>query len=371
VENNYSDGDVEEIVVGLPTDGPQPGGIDEVATINRTLLAELRAKERDLLSCASVELFFATVVSAMRRTLGCRHIEVWLHDPVGELEMATGDRGDYEGSVRLLADSSLIQSLYEDGVRPFTADALRAVALEAVPDDPALQSVWLVPMLQQGQLVGSLHVADCQMDIEQDSLDAELIHDFIQLIPSMLQRVIEYERLNKLMLLDPVTQCANRAGLSREIQREILRCRRSKKVLAVAALSVCGLELMDNLSQRHIRARMLRQVASHIEAALRATDYMGRLDDSTFAMLIVDAPADVVPAVAKRIQQDLNGTVVEDGIGGMIELAVSLGHVELQPDAHNEIDSSRLAELLLDCCMGAADCELGTLQPRETVLNLT
>jgi diguanylate cyclase (GGDEF)-like protein len=370
VEDSYDDDQVEEIVLGLPAEGAPPAGVDDVVPINRTLLSELRSRERALLDCGSVDLFFSTLLGALRHALGCRHLEIWLHDPVGELEMAAGDRGDYGGAVRLMADSSLIHSLYEDGVRPFLADALRAVALEAVPDDPTLQAVWVVPMLQQGQLVGSLHLADCRVRVQPDSLDAELVQDFIQLIPSMLQRVIEYERLNSLMLLDPVTQCANRAGLSREIQREILRCRRSNKVLAVVALTVCGLEMMDNLSQRHIRARMLRQVASHIESALRATDYMGRLSESTFAMLVVDAPADIVPAVAKRIQQDLNGTVVEDGVGGMIELEVSLGHAELRPDQHTQVDSSRLADLLLECCMGAADCELGTLTPRETELTL-
>jgi GGDEF domain-containing protein len=97
------------------------------------------------------------------------------------------------------------------------------------------------------------------------------------------------------------------------------------------------LELMDNLSQRHIRARMLRQVAGHIEASLRATDFMGRLTDSAFAMLIVDSPAGVVPAVAERVQQELNGTVVEDGVGGLVELAVSLGHAELLPTTHTSV----------------------------------
>ncbi len=370
MQDNVGDEAVEEIVVGLPADAPSPGPIDEVSTINRTLLSELRAKERELLECDNVEVFFMIVLSALRRSLGCRHVEIWLHDPVGELEMSTANRGDYSGSVKLIADSSRIHSLYEAGLKPYVADAVRAVALEAVPDDSQLERVWMVPMLQQGQLVGSLHVADCRLEVDPGTLDAEIVDDFIQMVPSMLQRVIEYERLNSLMLLDPVTQCANRAGLHREIQREILRCRRTNKVLALVALNICGLEAMDNLSQRHIRARVLRQVASHIESALRATDYMGRLTDSAFAMLIVDVPAGVVPAVARRVQQELNGTTVEDGIGGVIELEVSLGHAELLPESHTHIDSSQLADLLLEACVGAADCSLGTEEPRATTVSV-
>jgi two-component system cell cycle response regulator len=362
--------DVEEIVVGLPAGGPQPGAVNEVVSVNRTLLAELRAKERELIHCDTVDMFFATVLRALSRAMGCRHIEIWLHDPVGELEMSLRDRGDLEGRVRLVADSSQIFSLYEDSVRDYKTDAVRAVANEVVPDDPELQSVWLVPVLQQGQLVGSLHMADCQIEVDPDTIDGEIVSDFIQTIPAILQRVIESERLNDLMLLDPITQCANRTGLSREIQREILRCRRTGKVLAVVALSVCGLELMDNLSQRHIRARMLRQVAGHIEASLRATDFMGRLTDSAFAMLIVDSPAGVVPAVAERVQQELNGTVVEDGVGGLVELAVSLGHAELLPTTHTSVDSTELAEMLLEACISAADCALGTVSPHGTNVRL-
>ena len=341
-----------------------------MVSVNRTLLAELRDKERELVDCNSVDLFFDTVLRALRRAMGCRHIEIWLHDPVGELETALRDPRDLDGRVRLVADSSRISSLYETAIRDYRANAVRAIANQVVPDDPELQSVWLVPMLQQGKLVGSLHLADCQLDVDLDTIDAEIVSDFIQAIPAILQRVIEAERLKDLMLLDPITQCANRTGLSREIQREIQRCRRNHKVLAVVALSVCGLELMDNLSQRHIRARMLRQVAGHIESSLRATDFMGRLTDSAFAMLIVDSPAGVVPAVAERVQQELNGTLVEDGVGGLVELAVSLGHAEVEPDAYKNVDSSELAEMLLEACLAASDCSLGSATLHATAVTL-
>ena len=59
-----------------------------------------------------------------------------------------------------------------------------------------------------------------------------------QLIAAALQRVVEFQRIGQLTLLDPLTQISNLRGFERDIAREIARARRANKPLTVLAMEI-------------------------------------------------------------------------------------------------------------------------------------
>lgn len=183
----------------------------------------------------------------------------------------------------------------------------------------------LIPVEDQGVLVGSIHVANPRTLVMTDERQLEALQSFVAKVPLLINRLIEMNRIGDFVLLDPVTNVANRAGLIRDLEREINRARRNKRPPLVVVLRLSGLEHMNNLSQRHIQSRVLRGAASQIAAGLRDTDSVGRIGLNSFGIMVVDAPEESVPAIVTRWHQGLNGKMIDDGAGGMVELNVQRG----------------------------------------------
>ena len=71
--------------------------------------------------------------------------------------------------------------------------------------------------------------------------------DFVAKVPLLINRLVEMDRIRDFVLLDPTTNVANRAGLLRDLERELNRARRNKRAPLVAVLKLVGLENMNNL----------------------------------------------------------------------------------------------------------------------------
>ena len=104
---------------------------------------------------------------------------------------------------------------------------------------------------------------------------------------------------------------------------------------------------MNNLSQRHIQSRVLRGAASQIAAALRDTDSVGRIGPNAFGIMVVDAPEESVPAIVTRWHQGLNGKMIDDGAGGMLELIVHRGYRLCAVERLSSADAVDIAAELL------------------------
>jgi GGDEF domain-containing protein len=67
-----------------------------------------------------------------------------------------------------------------------------------------------------------------------------MLSDFVAKMPLLINRLIEMNRIRDFVLLDPASHVANRAGLLRDLEREISRARRSNKAPLLVALKLVG-----------------------------------------------------------------------------------------------------------------------------------
>ena len=116
-----------------------------------------------------------------------------------------------------------------------------------------------MPILDHDLLVGSVHVANPRSSVMMDDDQMNTLLDFLLKVPLLINRVVELDRIRDFVLLDPATNVANRAGLLRDLEREINRARRNKPAPLLVVLKLVGLDNMNNLSQRHIQNRILRE----------------------------------------------------------------------------------------------------------------
>lgn len=317
------------------------------ASVAEFVRSQLAAVERQMLSATDLADLIDLSITGIRQLSGGSDIEIWLHDPVGELDRHLDAIGVLSGTVRLLEDSYLFVSLYSEnpvwnrtmsGV--FNDTALFQSAVE-------IEQTLLLPILDRELLVGSAHVGNPRSALLMSESQMSMLSDFVARIPLLINRLVEMDRIRDFVLIDPASHVANRAGLLRDLEREISRARRNNKAPLLVALKLVGLETISNLSQRHIQHRILRTVATKIAHGLRDADSVARISEECFGVMIVDAPSENASKIVERWEAELQGQLIDDGAGGMVELQTESSFQYCDLAALEGIDASEVARSLL------------------------
>ena len=81
------------------------------ASVAEFVRSQLTAVERQMLSATDLADLIDLSITGIRQLSGGSDIEIWLHDPVGELDRHLDAIGVLSGTVRLLEDSYLFVCL--------------------------------------------------------------------------------------------------------------------------------------------------------------------------------------------------------------------------------------------------------------------
>ena len=308
---------------------------------------QLVITERQMLLATDLADLITLSITGIRQLSGGSQVELWLHDPVGELDRHLDAIGVLTGTVKLVDDSYAFVSLYSESPEWNRTTASTFNDTQLFSAASAVEQTLLIPVLDHELLVGSVHIGNPRSAVMMDNSQMAMLSDFVAKMPLLINRLVEMNRLRDFVLLDPASHAANRAGLLRDLEREISRARRNNKAPLLVALKLVGLESMGNLSQRHIQHRILRSVAAKIAEGLRDTDSVARISEECFGVVVVDAPGEDASKIVDRWESELQGQHIDDGAGGMIELRIESRFQFCDLAALDEHDSSEVALSLL------------------------
>jgi len=260
-----------------------------------------------MLSASDLADLLDLSITGIRQLSGGSQVEIWLHDPVNELDRHLDAIGVLSGTVRLLEDSYDFVSLYSEEPQWNRTASFVFNETPLFKSDAGIEQTLLLPILDHDLLVGSVHIANPRSSVMMDDDQMNTLLDFVLKVPLLINRVVELDRIRDFVLLDPTTNVANRAGLLRDLEREINRARRNKPAPLLVVLKLVGLDNMNNLSQRHIHSRILRGVGSRIAAGLRDADAVGRISEDSFGVMVVDAVEGSGPMIVSRWESELLG----------------------------------------------------------------
>lgn len=308
---------------------------------------QLAVVERQMLSATDLADLIDLSITGVRQLSGAPDVELWVHDPVGELDRNLDTVGVLSGSVRLFDESYPFVSLYSETPEwnRTPSGVFNDTAL--FQSDAAIEQTLMLPMMDYERLVGSVHVGNPRSSVMMDQNQMAMLTDFVAKIPLLINRLVEINRIRDFVLLDPASHVANRAGLLRDLEREISRARRNNNAPLLVAIKMVGLESMGNLSQRHIQYHILRAVASRLANGLRDTDVVARISEECFGVMVVDAPREEASKIVERWEAKLQGQLLDDGAGGMVELQTESSFQYCDLTALEDIDAYEIARALL------------------------
>lgn len=312
--------------------------------LNRWLLQQARQMQCMLLEAADLQALLEVLLVSMPRHFGFRVAELWLYDPEHVLAGLITSGHRYGQYLQLHHDVFEMQELYDLEPENMLLDATDSRMFEVLKADQGIQHALLVPLLDTGRLMGSYHCGFTDTPMATTEDDERLIAHLAAVVSISFKNAVSRQQISRLTMLDPLTQISNLRGFEKDIAREIARARRADEPLSVLLLEI---DEFDELYEHYgeITGRfVLKKVTERVSSGLRATDYLARLSDSRLAGLLTGTGEAPASDVAERLRRDIEGFLIDDGRGAVMQVTLSLGLVTWDPHQYPAVDMAQLAK---------------------------
>lgn len=142
-------------------------------------------------------------------------------------------------------------------------------------------------------------------------------YEFVLQAESARRQALEQvERIEQEAYSDCLTALPNRRAWERALEREQARCDRQDSTrVAVVVVDVDGLKRTNDEHGHLAGDLLLRQTATALAGAFRATDVVARIGGDEFAVLAVDYEDATPKVLVDRVRAALDDTGVEASVG--------------------------------------------------------
>jgi diguanylate cyclase (GGDEF)-like protein/putative nucleotidyltransferase with HDIG domain len=166
----------------------------------------------------------------------------------------------------------------------------------------ALRSAISVPLPGQSAVIGALTLYHLRPDaFNQDHLRVLLaIRSKAGLA---IENSLRFSRAKHMAEKDELTGLPNAGSLFRLLELELQRAIEGKTSLAVIVLDLNGFKQANDLHGHLAGNQILQEVANGLLACCRPVDHVARLGGDEFVLVLVDADANTVSSVMRRIQE--------------------------------------------------------------------
>lgn len=113
------------------------------------------------------------------------------------------------------------------------------------------------------------------------------------------------DELRQMTVIDPVTGVLNRRTFLEEGAREMKRARRYKRELSVLLMTIDHFEALNSEHGSTFGDEAIKVAVTACRNSTRDSDYLGRLADIEFALLLPETPLDGARIVAERIRNEV------------------------------------------------------------------
>jgi len=345
-DSNYGSGVGEEIE-GAP---PALSGAElslsrrsETKVVNRYLYNQTRQIELMLLEAEDLLAFFEVLLVSLPRHFAFRASELWLFDPDESLSPLMEGAERYGQSLQLLNDVFPMQELYELEPDIVQIDATDSRMFEVLKSEHGIDGALLMPLTQEGEIIGSLHIGFEEGALSFGKAEDELLAHLTTIVSLCLRRAVTRRQSSQLTLLDSLTHISNARGFSRELSREISRARRSDSPVTVLLLEIDDFgELYQSYGERRGHF-VIKKVAERLSSNMRLTDCLARLEQGRFMILLPGTGEAVSRDIAQRLRGDIEQFSIDDGRGAVLQVSISTGFVTWEPQQFPAVDLEQLA----------------------------
>jgi diguanylate cyclase len=137
--------------------------------------------------------------------------------------------------------------------------------------------------------------------------------------------------LERLTLVEPLTELLNRRGLQQALTREVEHLDRAGKATAILVVDLDDFKQINEQHGHSVGDVVLKEIGRRLRAAVRAVDYVGRLGGDEFMLILPDTEPSEVTRVAERIRLAIATGIIQHSTG-TVTLTASIATLLLSRD---------------------------------------
>jgi diguanylate cyclase (GGDEF)-like protein len=154
---------------------------------------------------------------------------------------------------------------------------------------------------------------------------------------------VYYEELYRMAATDGLTSIANKRALDEGMAREIARCRRHDRSLAVMLIDVDHFKRVNDTLGHVAGDLLLRDLALCLKARMRRDELLARFGGEEFAVLLPESTLEEARQYAEILRQRVEAQSFDlDGVP--VSITVSIGVAVLTPNMEEPADLVREAD---------------------------
>lgn len=137
--------------------------------------------------------------------------------------------------------------------------------------------------------------------------------------------------LERLTLIEPLTELLNRRGLQQALSREVKQLGRTSAQAAVLVVDLDDFKAINAKWGHAVGDVVLKEIGRRLRNSVRGVDYVGRLGGDEFMLLLPETEVAEITRVAERIRLAVATGVVQHS-GGTVTLTASIAAMLLTPE---------------------------------------
>ena len=137
--------------------------------------------------------------------------------------------------------------------------------------------------------------------------------------------------LERLTLIEPLTELLNRRGLQQALSREIQSLTRGTGRAAVLVVDLDDFKAINESLGHAAGDVALKEVGRRLRASVRGVDYVGRLGGDEFMLILPETSGAEVGHVAERIRLGISTAIIQHSTG-TVSVTASIAAMLLTPD---------------------------------------
>jgi diguanylate cyclase (GGDEF)-like protein len=301
----------------------------DAARLNEKKWRRLDQLEKQLIATRTLPELIRLMLENYKTACETDVVTLVLCDPEYEIrrimERSLPDSGEVPGLVLLekLPPHDVEPAPY---LGPFDAEMERAI-FDPWPE--GCHSMMLLPLMRQGELIGSLNMASSIAERFATDRSTDFVERFANIFSICLENALNHERLNLIGLTDPLTGIFNRRYLETRCQEEAANVRRHRSPLCSMFLDIDKFKRIND-THGHIKGdEVLRTVAGLIKSELRSNDVPARYGGEEFVVLLPQTGLHHACEIAERIRGTIAAHPFNIDHRNELQVTISIGVAQI------------------------------------------